>query len=554
MSSDPDRFLRAVQDFQSARQRALIQEILGRIRGRSSQLLSYEEVAGKLRLHVRTERGLQQIPLDAIVGSVGRYTDFTRTFLPLRNDDQERWSRVKAAVENGVGLPPIEVYKVGAAYFVIDGNHRVSIARQEKASTIEARVIEVRTNVPLEADVQPDDLIIKAEYAEFLEATHLMDLRPNVDLGVTIPGQFEELMRQICVQECCLEQDRTTEVPFEDSVEDWYDNVYIPLAETIRDRDLLRWFPTRTITDLYVWISANRAALETELGWEIQSNIVATDLILRRGVQSKPGSWRQSRTATRYTERLFKDILVPLSGNPESWDALRQALVLAEREDAKVHGLHVVGASEKIRKGRALAIQEQFNETCHEASVDGSLVIESGDVAEKIRERATATDLIVLKIAHPPVGGWSSLRSPFYAMLTESSRPVLGVPAAATQLQRALLAYDGSPRAKEALFVATYLAEIWGTKLIVFTALGSGKLPKDVQDSVRRYLDIHEVKADYVISENDARQQLNKAVEDEKADLVLMGSHSRPRLQQIFIGSALDTMLRESKVPIFICR
>ena len=123
---------KAIQDFQSAQQKAAIQEILARITGKSNQLLSYDEVAEKLKLRSRMERGVKTIPLDAIVGSVSRHTEFTRNFLPLRADDQERWARVKTAfMESNAGLEPIEVYKVGEVYFVVDGNHRVSIARQE---------------------------------------------------------------------------------------------------------------------------------------------------------------------------------------------------------------------------------------------------------------------------------------------------------------------------------------------------------------------------------------------------------------------------------------
>jgi hypothetical protein len=274
------KFQMAIHDFQSARQRAAVQEILARFTGKSNQLLSYEEVAEKLRLRARIERGLQQIPLDAIVGSVGRNTEFTRTFLPRRAGDQERWANVKAAMESGENMPPIEVYKVGEVYFVVDGNHRVSVARQEKFTTIEARVIEFKTDIHLTPDIQPDDLIIKAEYVEFLDATRITDLRPNVDLNVTSPNQYQKLMEEICVQECLLEKERKTGIPFQDAVQAWYDNLYIPLAEAIRDRGLLHWFPGRTITDLYIWISENRAALEKESGWEIQSDVAATDLIL----------------------------------------------------------------------------------------------------------------------------------------------------------------------------------------------------------------------------------------------------------------------------------
>jgi nucleotide-binding universal stress UspA family protein len=554
MSSNPYNFRNAVLDFQSARQRASIQDIVARLSGKSAQLLSYEEVAEKLKLHVRTERGMKNIPLDSIVGSVGRYTDFTRTFLPRRLGDRERWARVKAAMEEGLGLPPIDVYQVGEVYFVIDGNHRVSIARQQRFTSIEARVIEVKTSIPLTPDIQPDDLIIKAEYADFLDATRIMDLRPNVDLNVTIPGQYEKLMGQICTEECLDEQNGKGEFLFQKAVQDWYDNVYIPLAETIRDRGLLRWFPNRTITDLFVWISENRSALEKEVGWEIQSDIAATDLILERSVQSEPGSWRKARTSSRYTDRLFNDILVPLSGEEKSWSSLEQAIIIAKHENARIHGLHVVDSKEKMQSPRALDVQRQFDQRCVDAYVTGKLVIESGDITKKINERAAVTDLIVLKIEHPPMGGLSNLTSPFRTIITNSSSPVLGVPEQAREFKRTLLAYDGSPLAKEALFVATYFAEMWKTELVVFTALDGSKIKEDVQDYVRRYLDIHEVEAEYIISELGATDQLQNTITEHKVDLLLMGSYGVSVFRQIFIGSALDYMLRESRIPIFICR
>lgn len=554
MSGDLYRRRMAIQDFQEARQRASIQEVLARITGKSNRLLSYEEVAEKLKLRVRTERGLQNIPLDAIVGSVGRYTDFTRTFLPRRAGDQDRWAGVRAAfLEGGAGLPPIDVYQVGEVYFVIDGNHRVSIARQEGFKTIEAHVIEVKTHIPLTPNVKAEDLIIKSEYAEFLDATDIMDLRPNVDLSVTIPGQYPKLMEQICAQECLLERDSKSEVLFQGAVEDWYDNVYIPLAEAIRDRGLLHWFPGRTITDLYIWISENRSALEKELGWEIQSDSAAMDLILEKGARSEPGSWRKSRTVARYTDNLFMDILVPLSGVEESWDSLDQAILIAQRENAKLHGLHIVDAKERIESPESQAVKTRFEAICRERGVEGSLVIEAGEVTPKICERAVLTDLIVVKITNPPGGGLSVLRSPFRTIIERSSRPVLTVPARASQIKRALLAYDGTDRSKEALFVATYLAEMWKTELVVFTSVDAS-VRADVQDYVRRYLDIHEVNAEYILSERGAMDQLKNTAEKHNADLVLMGSYGVSMVRQVFSGSALDHMLRASTIPIFVCR
>lgn len=554
MSPNQYQLHTAIQDFQSARQRAAVQEVLARFTGRSTQLLSYEDVAQKLKLRARTERGIQNIPLDAIVGSVGRYSDFTRTFLPRRNDDRDRWAGVKAAIEKSAGLPPIEVYKVGDVYFVVDGNHRVSIARQLGSGTIEARVIEFQTEVELTPDVQPDDLIAKAEYVDFLDATRLRETRPNVDLSVTSCCQYEKLMEQVRVSQYLLQEEKKQDVPLQDAAAYWYDSMYIPLAEAIRDRGLLRWFPGRTITDLYIWIAENRAALEKELGWEIQSDITATDLILERSVKSEPGSWRKARTATRYTDRLFADILVPLSGYAESWDALEQAILIAQREASILHGLHIVASKEDAQSPDALGVKIRFDQTCREAGVEGSLAIDVGDVTQKICDRAVLTDLIVLKMTTPPSSGISALGSSYRTIIGRSSRPLLTVPKQATQFKRALLAYDGTDRSKEALFVATYLSEVWKTGLVVFTALDGTKVRADAQDYARRYLELHEVEAEYIVSEHGAMDFLKQTAEERQVDLVFMGSHGGSVLNQVLVGSALDYMLRESRLPIFICR
>jgi hypothetical protein len=89
------------------------------------------------------------IPLKAIVGSVDRCTDYTRSFLPLKDSDQARWTRVAKALVGEKPLPPIRVRKVGQVYFVIDGHHRVSVARQLGLSHLEARVSQAETGAPV---------------------------------------------------------------------------------------------------------------------------------------------------------------------------------------------------------------------------------------------------------------------------------------------------------------------------------------------------------------------------------------------------------------------
>jgi hypothetical protein len=323
-------FREAIYDFMQARQQAAMQGVMARLTGRSNELLSFEEVAQKLKLSQSTDLGRREIPLDGIVGSVGRYTDFTRTFLPLHDRDQDRWAGVKAAMVSPKGVPPIDVYKVGEVYFVRDGNHRVSVARQSRSPSIEANVIEVHTDVPLTPDIRPDDLILKAEYADFLAQTRFHDICPDTDLSLTAPGQYGRLKDHIEVHRYFMGMNLKRDISFAEAVKDWHATVYLPLVLAIREQGLLRWFPGRTEADLYLWVSEHRAALEEELGWKIRPEAAVADVAVKESAGEDQalavGGWRKAKITDRYTDRLFLDILVPLNGETASWQALDQAL------------------------------------------------------------------------------------------------------------------------------------------------------------------------------------------------------------------------------------
>jgi hypothetical protein len=207
--------------------------------------------------------------------------------MPLRDDGEARWARVEQAWQDPTGLPPIEAYQIGDVYFVVDGNHRVSVARQLGLSHIEAHVVEFETKVPLSPDDSPDDLIVKAEYAEFLAHTRLDELRPGVDLAMSVPGHYRELEEQIVA--CCYsaEAEEGTPSPYAEAVARWYDEVYLPVIQVVRKRDMLRDFSGRTETDLYVWILKHRAELEQELGQEIGTEAALTDLVDRLALKQR---------------------------------------------------------------------------------------------------------------------------------------------------------------------------------------------------------------------------------------------------------------------------
>ncbi len=512
------------------------------------------------KLSARSERGVHEIPLNAIVGSVGRYTDFTRTFLPLKSEDQQRWARVKTVIDDpgGVGLPPIEVYKVGEVYFVLDGNHRVSIARKEGFQHIEAHIIEVKTDVPLTPDVQPDDLIIKAEYADFLEQTGIARLRPDVDLSVTVPGQYEKLKEHIEVYRYFLGTNQEKEISYPESVIHWYETIYLPLVEPIRERGLLRWFPGRTETDLYLWVSEHRATLESELGWSVRPEAVMESLATKENPrveseESAPGSWRKARMFDRYTERLFHDILVPLSGEAEAGRRWNRPFWWRKTRSAALHGLHILPHKAREEHPPAQEIQAHFGQRCQEASVTGSLAVAKGDVADLICGRALLTDLVVLSVAHPPSAGLSSLGSGLRSIIWRSARPILTVPGKASRMDRALVAFDGSPKSKEALFVATYLAESWKTALTVLTISGEQKILSSVQDYAHAYLELHEIQADFMMTTGSLEPFLD-VIQEREINLVLMGGYGGSAWQEVIIGSAVNFLLRKAECPILICR
>ena len=550
----------ALRDFNDARLKASLEEALARLTGRSNELLSYDDVAQKLKLRVRSDRGIREIPVDAIVGSVGRYTEFTRTFLPRRADDQERWARVKAAMEDpvGEGVPPIEVYKVGEAYFVLDGNHRVSIARQEGTDSIEAHVIEVKTDIPVTPDLQPDELIIKAEYVEFLEKTDIKNLFPNVDMSVTVPGQYAKLLEHVEVHRYFMGLDFQHAISFQEAVKHWYETVYTPFLEPIRERGLLRWFPGRTETDLYLWVSEHLETLKEELGWSFSPEKAITDLAKKDNPrvayeEAEPGHWRQSKLYDRYTDHLFREVLVPVGQSENSSLALEQALLIAQKEPASLRGLHVISPKLKTDNPNAKAVQAHFNRRCQEAGVNGSLAIVQGEIADQICSYALLTDLIVLKVSRPPEPGLSSLGSGLRSIVWRSARPILTVPGQTSSLDRALLAFDGSAKSKEALFVAAYAVEQWKTSLTVMTLTGVENVSNSVQDYARAYLELHEINADYVATKGSMDTFLDVSKERD-VNLILMGAYSGTALKEVIIGSLVNKLLREFDYPILICR
>ncbi len=590
MPSSRETFLLALNDFHRARDRAKLEEIMASLTGKSARLLSYDEVREKLKATGSSARGRREIPLAAIVGSVGRYTDFTRSFLPRHDSDAQRWTSVQIASNGLVGLPPIDVYQIGDAYFVLDGNHRVSVARRFGATHIEANVTEVHTKVPLSPQTSPDDLIIKTRYVDFLERTKLDQLRPEADLSVTAPGQYRVLEEQIELHRYYLAEKRQREITVEEAVTDWYDHNYLPVVEVIRGQGILRDFPGRTETDLYVWVSQHREALEQELGWHIKPEAAVSDLASQFSSRPErvmarvgerlldavtpdsleagpaPGKWRQELTKSRrQDEHLFSDILVALDGAAGGWLALDRALEIAQREEGRLLGLHVISSVAAKEDEAIQALEAEFQRRCQTANVPGEFAVEVGQVARKICERAWWADLVIVSLTHPPaVQLLAKLGPGFHTLVRRCARPILAVPTfidsaggsspESTGLNRTLLAYDGGPKAQEALFVAAYLTGRWQIPLTVITVMEKNRATPEVLAEARAYLESHDVTATYMAESGPAAESLLRTAATEQNTLILMGGYGSSPMLGVVLGSTVDQILRQTRQPLLICR
>jgi nucleotide-binding universal stress UspA family protein len=268
-----------------------------------------------------------------------------------------------------------------------------------------------------------------------------------------------------------------------------------------------------------------------------------------------PGHWRSQALGVRQDNHLFNEILVPVSGAESGWFALEQAFVIARREEGRLFGLHVV-ASEELRESQvALEVQAEFNRRCLQAGIQGRLVISTGDISREICSRARWTDLVVANLAYPPAAQFRArLESGFREMIERCPGPLLAAPQTATGLSSALLAYDGSPKAREALFIATYLAGEWQIPLTVVEALTDpADIPQFIPDA-QDYLEQHHVSAHYVAESGPVGEVILKVAEQRQAELLIVGGYGRSPVLEVMLGSTVDHLLRESNRPMLICR
>jgi hypothetical protein len=252
---------KADHDWRQARRKVLYQRVVCAVTQCSVEMMSFGEVRKHLHLGTPHSRGLQQIRLDQVRGSVGRHEDFTSAFLPRRDFLQDRWTNVEKLILAGKA-PPIDVYQVSDAYFVVDGNHRVSAGRQLGLETIEAYVTEFDTPFEIGPDDDIDSLLIEAEQVDFLNLAGETNAQTAGEITFTCAGCYRDVGGQVEAYRQGMEAREGGPVLAEQAFAAWHKEVYSTAVDAIRQEGLINLFPERTEADLFIWSWQNSQVLE----------------------------------------------------------------------------------------------------------------------------------------------------------------------------------------------------------------------------------------------------------------------------------------------------
>lgn len=304
-----DAFIKseASEDFNRARSKEGLSRILNLLKPQNQDLLSFEEVKSMLQPRSQSYRGMQVVPLHLIVGSEGRYRDFSKQFLPRKDHLRNRWTRVDEARLRDIILPPIQLYELGGVYFVRDGNHRVSVAKSQGVYSIDAEVISLDSEIRIDPNMSKEVLsqaVLDYEHKLFMDKTHLNDYFPDSGIRLTSPGQYDEILSHIYVHKYFINQDYEEELPFSDAVKSWYRSVYQPIQAIVREENMVARFPGRTEGDLYVWIVKHWHYIKEKYGEDISAKDAAVSYSRLYG----KGFWTQFRDG-------FAKLLTPKKKN-----------------------------------------------------------------------------------------------------------------------------------------------------------------------------------------------------------------------------------------------
>jgi hypothetical protein len=224
---------------------------------RKADLLELDEVERRLRPFARHYVGIRPIPLDHVVGTEGRAAAFTRDFSPRHSFSRDRLRSLADAFPDG-GFPPIVAVKLGETYFVIDGHHRVALARRQGGETIDANITEFVARVPLPPGADMVEVVLRELERVFLEESGLAEARPGTRVSASRPAVYLELLENLQVHGYHLMRKQERVLALTEIAADWYDSVYAPVIGVVERERLGKDYRDAPDADLFLMLHRQR--------------------------------------------------------------------------------------------------------------------------------------------------------------------------------------------------------------------------------------------------------------------------------------------------------
>jgi len=280
----------------------------------------------------------------------------------------------------------------------------------------------------------------------------------------------------------------------------------------------------------------------------------------------------------------YRKILVAVDSSESSRNALHQAFKLANEEKCWITVTSVVPPYEgEIEILGVKDIRAALRKPCEDALAEVQkiartermlvkTVCEEGEVYERIVDLADAEncDVIVMgrrglrRIERTLIGSVTA------RVIGHTQRDVLVVPNGTTVGWKTIvLATDGSKYSAAAAERAIAFAKSYGGELKVLSVVDVpsefyAEAPKAVEDLVRKakgfVADVKKqaeaagVPAETFVGEAEAYQAVNNLAQEQKADMIVLGSHGRTGLRRLLMGSVTEAVIGHASCPVLVVK
>ncbi len=229
---------------------------------------------------------------------------------------------------------------------------------------------------------------------------------------------------------------------------------------------------------------------------------------------------------------------------------------MAGKENGRILAIHAVESEAGLQSAETQEIRDTFLQRCAAAAVEGQFAVDVGIEGNLMIERAAWVDLMATNLTFATeLTSHTGLSSGVDALIKRCPRPVLVLAGDQhSAMDRALLAYDGSPKADEALFVATYLALRWQIDLTVVT-VRTKHTPPAALERARLYLTGHHLsQVEYVLQERPITAAIMNTAAERNCNLLIIGGYGIRNIRHMALGSTVTDALQAPNQPILICR